>query len=168
VLKAQLRVLHLIFYRLVYNAGLGASSFNVLSNQLSNWLSQISKDFDIGLHYKPGDKISSEELEVALSTQLFNDRITIDGNFGVIGNRVQSQNASNIVGDIDVNFVLTKDGRLRLKAFSHSNVNSWYNSNAFENISPYTQGLGITYKQEFDNFGDLFRRKKKSSSKKSN
>lgn len=141
-------------------AGLGSSSFNVLSNQLSNWLSQISKDFDIGLHYKPGDKISSEELEVALSTQLFNDRITIDGNFGVAGNRVQSQNASNIVGDIDVNFLITRDGRLRLKAFNHSNVNSWYNSNSFEKIAPYTQGVGITYKQEFDNFGDLFRRKK--------
>lgn len=164
----SLLVLGSFSYSASEQSGLGASSFNVLSNQLSNWLSQISKDFDIGLHYKPGDKISSEELEVALSTQLFNDRITIDGNFGVIGNRVQSQNASNIVGDIDVNFVLTKDGRLRLKAFSHSNVNSWYNSNAFENISPYTQGLGITYKQEFDNFGDLFRRKKKSSSKKSN
>lgn len=141
-------------------AGLSSSSLNVLSNQLSNWLSQISKDFDIGLNYKPGDKISNEELEVALSTQLFNDRITIDGNFGVIGNRVQSQNASNIVGDIDVNFLITRDGRFRLKAFNHSNVNSWYNSNSFEKIAPYTQGVGITYKQEFDNFGELFRRKK--------
>lgn len=164
----SLLVLGSFSYSSSEQAGLGASSFNVLSNQLSNWLSQISKDFDIGLHYKPGDKISNEELEVALSTQLFNDRITIDGNFGVSGNRVQSQNASNIVGDIDVNFLITKDGHFRLKAFNHSNVNSWYNTNAFEKIAPYTQGVGITYKQEFDNFGDLFRRKKKSTSNKSN
>jgi len=141
---------------------IGSSSLNLLSNQLSNWLSQISKDFDVGLHYKPGDQISNEELEVALSTQLFNDRITIDGNFGVTGSRVPSQNASNLVGDIDVNFILTKDGRLRLKAFNHSNTNSWYNTNAFENIAPYTQGVGVTYKQEFDNFGELFRNKRKT------
>ncbi|MBS4056357.1 MAG: translocation/assembly module TamB [Bacteroidales bacterium] len=144
------------------NVGIGSSSINVISNQLSSWLSKISKDFDVGLHYKPGDKISNEELEVALSTQLFNDRITIDGNFGVMGNRVPTQNASNIVGDIDVNFLITSDGRLRLKAFNHSNVNSWYNSNSFENIAPYTQGVGISYKQEFDTFESLFKRKKNS------
>lgn len=143
------------------SASLGASSFSVISGQLSSWLSQISKDFDIGLHYKPGDKISDEELEVALSTQLFNDRVTIDGNFGVIGNRQTSNNASSIVGDVDINVLLTSDGRLRMKAFNHSNTSTWFNSSAYDNYSPYTQGVGFSYRQEFDSFGDLFRRKRK-------
>jgi len=143
------------------SASLGASSFSVISGQLSSWLSQISKDFDIGLHYKPGDKISDEELEVALSTQLFNDRVTIDGNFGVIGNRQTTNNASSIVGDVDINVLLTPDGRLRMKAFNHSNTSTWFNSSAYDNYAPYTQGVGFSYRQEFDRFGDLFRRKRK-------
>jgi hypothetical protein len=143
------------------NASIGASSFSFISGQLSNWLSQISKNFDIGLHYKPGDKLSDEELEVALSTQLFNDRVTIDGNFGVIGNRQTNENASNIVGDVDINVLLTPDGRLRMKAFNHSNTSTWFNLRAYEDYSPYTQGVGFSYRQEFDRFGDLFRRKRK-------
>ncbi len=143
------------------SASLGASSISVISNQLSNWLSQISKDFDIGLHYKPGDRISNEELEVALSTQLFNDRVTIDGNFGVVGNRQTTNNASNIVGDVDISVMLTADGRLRMKAFNHSNTSVWFSSRAYENNAPYTQGVGFSYRQEFDRFGDLWRRKRK-------
>ncbi|MDY0085513.1 MAG: translocation/assembly module TamB domain-containing protein [Bacteroidales bacterium] len=142
-------------------ANLGSSYINVISNQLSSWLSQISKDFDVGLHYKPGDELSNEELEVALSTQLFNDRVTIDGNFGMINNTATTQNASNIVGDVDITVKITKDGRLRAKAFNHSNANSYYYYSNFDNYAPYTQGIGLSYRQEFDNFGELFRRKKK-------
>lgn len=148
------------------NANLGSSYINVISNQLSSWLSQISKDFDVGVHYKPGDELSNEELEVALSTQLFNDRVTIDGNFGMINSNSTAQSASNIVGDVDITVKITRDGRLRAKAFNHSNVNSYYYYNNFENYAPYTQGIGLSYRQEFDSFGELFRRKNKKINKK--
>lgn len=157
----SLLVLGSFSYTMGESASLGSSSISVLSNQLSNWLSQISKDFDIGVHYRPGDRLTNEELEVALSTQLFNDRVTIDGNFGVIGNRHHTQNASNIVGDVDINVLLTPDGRLRMKAFNHSNTSTWFNSRAYDNYAPYTQGVGFSYRQEFDRFGDLFRRLRK-------
>ncbi|MGB0423734.1 MAG: translocation/assembly module TamB domain-containing protein, partial [Flavobacteriales bacterium] len=65
------------------NIGIAENSTELLSSQLSNWLSQISNDFDIGVNYRPGDDISNEELAVALSTQLFNDRLRVSGNFGV-------------------------------------------------------------------------------------
>lgn len=148
------------------NTSLSSSYLNVLSNQLSSLLSQISKDFDVGVHYKPGDELSNEELEVALSTQLFDDRVTIDGNFGMINTSNTTQNASNIVGDVDITVKITRDGRLRAKAFNHSNMNSYYYYNTFENYAPYTQGVGLSYRQDFDRFGDLIRRKNKKINKK--
>ncbi|MDZ7741256.1 MAG: translocation/assembly module TamB domain-containing protein [Bacteroidota bacterium] len=134
------------------------SSFSLLSNQLSNWLGQISKDFDIGVNYRPGDEISEEELEVALSTQLFNNRVIIDGNFGVIGD--DRNNASNIVGDVNVEVKLTEDGRIRVRAFNRSNYNSIYDFSTFDDIAPYTQGVGVFYRKEFNSFGELFGKKK--------
>lgn len=135
--------------------GLGNTSFDILTNQLSNWISQISKDFDVGINYRPGDEITQEEVEVALRTQLFNDRVIIDGNIGVM-NAENTENTSNIVGDVNVEVKITKDGRLRFKAFNKSNEYDMLN-----NASPYTQGIGISYFTEFDNFGDLFGRKSK-------
>ncbi len=125
-------------------------------------LSQISNNVDIGLNYRPGDQVSSEEFEVALSTQLFDDRLTIDGNFGMTYDR-SDQSASNIVGDVDIGYKLTEDGRWVLKVFNHSNVNSWYNYNNYDQTSPYTQGVGIAFRKEFNNIRDLFRSKKNNS-----
>ncbi len=136
------------------------STFEMISGQLGSLLSQISNDFDIGFNYRPGDELSSEELEVALSTQLFNERVSIEGNFGMSNKRNVSQNASNIVGDVDVNVKLNNDGSFRMKAFNHSNHSSWLNFGVFDNYSPYTQGIGVSYRQEFDAFNEIFRRKK--------
>ena len=138
--------------------GLTSSYYTVLTNQLSGMLSQISDDFDIGVNYKPGDNVSNEEWEVALSTQLFDDRLVIDGNFGVSYDRSHS-NASNIVGDVDIAYKLTADGRWIMKVFNHSNVNSWYYYNNYDKVSPYTQGIGIAYRKEFNTLKELFTRK---------
>lgn len=135
---------------------LGKTSSEVLSNQMSNWLSQISKKVDIGINYRPGDQITQQEVELALSTQLFDDRVRIESNVGVGGGLANSQtkNSTNIVGDVNVEVKLTEDTRLRV--FNKSNQQDY-----FIHESPYTQGVGVFYRKEFDSFKDLFKRKKK-------
>ncbi len=134
--------------------GMGATTAGVttatefFSNQLSNWLSQMSNDFDIGINYRPGDEVSPEELEVALSTQVFNDRVSINGNVDMTGSQTH---ASNIVGDFDVDIRLNRSGKIRLKAFTRANDQLRYQ------VSPYTQGIGLFYKEEFDSFSELLR-----------
>ena len=141
------------------------AGYSVITNRLSSWLSQISKDFDIGINYTPDDKLTNEELEVALSTQLFDDRLIIEGNFGVIrGNKSDANNVNNIVGDVDLTFRLTK--RLSLKAYNHTNIkNNNYYYYSFENYSDFTQGIGISFSQSFDNLREVFTIHKKNKNK---
>ncbi|MEA1886173.1 MAG: translocation/assembly module TamB domain-containing protein [Bacteroidota bacterium] len=139
------------------NAGasaMGVTTTEMLSNQLSNWLSQISNDFDIGFTYRPGNEISTQELEVALSTQLLNDRVIINGNFDVGGEAggQTSSSTNEIIGDFDVEVKLTE--KIRFKVFNRSNDNLVYET------APYTQGFGLFFRQSFDSISDLFRRKK--------
>ncbi len=136
------------------SSGLGAQSFELLSNQISSWLSQISKDVDIGVNYRPGDSYTSEELEVALSTQLFNNRLSIDGSFGMTGMQEQT-NTNTIVGDVNVELKITRDGRFRVRAFNRTN-----NTDLLDIDAPYTQGVGIFYRKEFDSLSELFRKKR--------
>ncbi len=129
----------------------GATTSDLLSSQLNNMLSNVSQSFDVGINYRPGDVISKEEYAVALSTQLFNDKLSIDGNVGVNNN---NQNANNIVGDVNIDYKLTDDGKVRLKAFNKTNdVTSQVLS-----AGPYTQGVGAFYREEFDTIGELYRR----------
>ncbi len=136
------------------SSGFGAQSFELLSNQISNWLSQISKDVDVGVNYRPGDSYTSEEIEVALSTQLFDDRVSIDGNFGMSGMEEQTS-ANTIVGDVNVEVKITKDGRFRVRAFNRTN-----NTDLLSVDAPYTQGVGVFYRKEFDTLEELFRKKR--------
>ena len=140
------------------------AGYSVITSQLSNWLSQISKDFDIGINYTPHDQVTNEELEVALSTQLFDDRLIIEGNFGVIrGDRSDASNANNIVGDVDLSFRLTN--RLSLKAYNHTNIRSNYYY-SIENYSDFTQGVGISFSQSFDNVREIFHYNNRNKNKK--
>lgn len=134
-----------------------SSSIEVLTDQLSNMLSQIIKDVDIGVKYRTGDAtLTDEELEVALSTNLFNDRVSIDGNVGMY-TQGTTENASNIVGDVVIDVKITPDGRFRVKAFNRSNP---FEMSALP-YSPYKQGIGVYYRYEFDKFSEIFKRKKK-------
>lgn len=130
----------------------GANGLEFLSNQLSRMLSQISKDFDIGVNYRPGQtNITTDQVEVAMSTQLLNDKVLINGNMDVGGKQATS-NTSNIVGEGNVELKLTNNGKLRLKAFNRSNEN--YDAEQ----SQYTQGVGVSYKDNFNSFKELFKR----------
>jgi len=131
-------------------AGLGTvTTSELLSNQLSHWLSQISDEWDIGVNYRPGDEISKDQVEVALSTQLLNDRVSVNGNVGYGGQTADQ--ASNLVGDFNVDVKLNKSGKIRLKAFNESNDKLIYEN------APYTQGVGIFYREEFNSFSELLR-----------
>lgn len=161
----SLLVLGTFSYSNAGNVNLASSGYSILTNQLSGMLSKMSDKFDIGVNYKPGDAVSQQEFEIALSTQLFNDRLSIDGNLGMTYDQSQG-NASNIVGDVDITYKITEDGRWLLKVFNHSNANSWYYYNNYDKISPYTQGVGVAFKKEFNNINELFTRQRSRKNKK--
>lgn len=133
-------------------AGSTASTASELgSNQISNWLSKISNDFDVGFNYRPGNQITNDEVELALSTQMFNDRVSINGNIANNSSqRTNTNNSNGLIGDADVNVKLTNNGKLQLKAYNHSNNNLIYET------SPYTQGVGFTYREDFNDFNELW------------
>ena len=139
-------------------SAMAVTTTEMLSNQLSNWLSQISNDFDIGFVYRPGDKkdINSQEVQVALSTQLLNDKVLFNGNFDVRG--ADNTYGKPITGDFDIEYKLAE--KIRFKVFNR--FNNPYTGKGV----PYTQGFGLLFKQDFNRFSDLLRKKDKSEMKK--
>lgn len=129
----------------------GSTTSDILSNQLSNWLSQISQEWDIGFNYQPGDQVNTNQMELALSTQILNDRVTINGNIGNNAN-VQSNTSNPVVGEIELFVKLNKSGKLQLKAYNRANDDLIYDT------SLYKQGIGLSFSEEFDTLGELFGR----------
>ena len=155
------------FYRTDENGDYGSQAqvagvttlTEMLSNQLSRWVSQYSENVDIGIAYRRGDRekaMTSDEIELALSTQLLNDRVTIsaNGNMDVGGtkNTTSDSKKNNIAGDFNVEVKLNKQGTLKMKAYSHTDEKLLYNNT--ETI----QGVGVSYQESFDTFRELLRK----------
>jgi hypothetical protein len=148
-------------------SAMASTSMEMISNQVSNILSKLASNVDIGLNIRPGSNtITPQEAQLALSTQLFKNKIILNGNFDVRGssssanstNQIASTSSTNqLTGDFDAEVKLTE--KLRIKMFNR--FNDVYNTG----LSPYTQGIGIFYNQDFNKFSDLFRKKPKAEMK---
>lgn len=132
-----------------------SNASEMLSNQISNIFHQLGIPLDLGLNYQPGER-GTDIFDVAVSTQLFNNRVIINGN---IGNDPYAQNNRDVIGNIDVEVKLDNPGNIRLDLFSHAEDQySSYNNNNNSQRS----GIGIVYQKEFNSFKSLLRGKSKA------
>jgi len=131
-------------------SAVAANSSEMLSNRISGWLNSLTEQVDIGVNYRPGSQMSNDELDIALSKQLLNNRLSIDGNFGVNNN--QNTNSTGLIGDVNVEYKLTEDGKLRIKGFNRSNDNTQITTSG----GPFTQGAGVAYRREFETWKELY------------
>lgn len=129
------------------NEGLTANTTEVLSNQLSRWVSQIDDRIDLGVNYQSGGVYEEQQIEVALSTQLFNDRVALNGNLGV---PIGQEHTSTIVGDVEVEVLLSQDGQFRARAFNRSTQ-----FDPLVSQYQYRQGVGVVFGTAFNSMNEL-------------
>ena len=127
------------------NNELTSVASSTISSQLSSILGQLSDNWRISpnLRSNKGD-FSDVEVDLALSSQLLNNRLIFNGNFGYRDNTYNTRN-SNFIGDFDLEYLLNSKGSIRLKAYNHFNDQNYYVRNAMT-----TQGVGVVFKHDFD------------------
>jgi len=140
------------------------SAMDILSGQLSNLLSSIDPNLELGLNYQAAQQgnLTPEQLELALSYKLWDERIIINTDVGIGSNSQPTitNNTKQFIGDVDIEVKLNKKGNLRLKAFNQTNRNEFFDK------GPYTQGVGIFFKKDFTSL--LPKKKKKKNDKNKN
>ena len=137
------------------NMGATASAttgFELLSNQLSNWLS--SDDYNIILRYRPKSELTSDEIDIGFSKSLINDRllVEVEGNYLVDNKMAQSSNMSSFMGEAYITWLIDRAGNLKMRGFTQT-IDRFD-----ENQGLQETGVGIYYKEDFNNWKDLKRR----------
>ena len=132
---------------------LATTGTELLSNQLSNWLSQTTDLFDLGFKWVPGtgDSLSYQQVELAVSKKFLDDRVIVNGNVGT----PPEQSQTNIIGDLDIEYYFFGDGRLKLRVFNRAK-----DYDPLSESLGYEQGFGIFFKKQFNSFKELFKSKK--------
>ena len=142
------------------NTLLSSTISGQINQMLSNVIGQDSK-WNFGTGLSTGEKGWDDlDVEGILSGRLLDDRLLINGNFGYRDNALT--NKSNFIGDFDVKWRLTKNGKTFIKAYNQTN------DRYFTKTTLNTQGIGITYQRDFDSWKALFRKKMKEEKEKKN
>ena len=131
-----------------------AVASSAISSQISSLMNSFTDKVQLGTNIRTSqDGIEDTEVEMLLSSQLLNNRLIFNGNFGYKNNATQ-KNA--FIGEFDLEYLLTPSGDIRLKAYNHANDMYMFLKQALT-----TQGVGIMYKKDFTRFSDIFRRRKR-------
>ena len=152
----------------ISDLSLSAISTQTLTNNLFQKASGVfesifSGDEDklkLGLDYLQGDRNAEataqtrDRLGLTLVTQV-SERLLINGKLGVPFGGVEE---TIIVGDVTIEFLLSKDGALRARVFNRENEFQYFGDEL-----GYTQGIGLSYRVGFDDFKSLIKKIVKKS-----
>lgn len=133
-------------------ASLSATTgFELLSNQLSNWLS--GDNYNIVLRYRPRTELTGDEVDFGFSKALFNNRLLVELEGGYLSDASMqaTENASNFVGEVFVTYLIDPDGSFRFRGFSQT-IDRYG-----ENQGMQEHGVGLYYSESFNTFGELGR-----------
>lgn len=158
------------------SGSLVSSVSELFSNQLSYWMSQVDNNLEIDLDLSSMDQESFNAFQLRLSYTFMNGRlrVTRDGTFGnsgatnsTTGNTGANSSAnqgsfSSVIGDWTVDYLLTADGKFKVKMYSRANVNP-INTN-LNSQNAITTGVSLLYTQSFNELKDLWKHNKAKSS----
>jgi hypothetical protein len=132
----------------------GSSLSELLSNQLSYWVSQaIDENLEIDMNLNTMNQDALNSLQLRLSYSMFDGRLRVTG----------QSDSRTMLGDWTVEYMLSKDGKLKIKMFNRSNQNVIINDMSNNNM---ITGVSLIHSQNFNTLKELFtfRKKKKKQS----
>ncbi len=136
---------------------LTSSVSELLTNQLSHWISQVDENLqvDMNLNGLTADALNTFQMRISYSMLNGRMQITRSGGFTSVANQTS---ATAVIGDWTVEYMITKDAKFRLKAYYKSITNTF---NINQNNAG-ASGTGVSYTHSFNSFRELIPRIRKA------
>lgn len=117
---------------------------------------ELNFDVESSDDYSKGERESRTDLNVGLSKRMLNDRliVTVGSNFELEGPQNSNRQASNIAGNVLLNYRLSEDGRYMLKAYRKNQYQGVIDGYVVET------GVGFTITMDYNKFKEIFESRK--------
>jgi hypothetical protein len=152
--------------------GLYSSVSEMFSNQLSYWLTQVDQNLEINFDLGNFDQEAFNTFQLRLSYSFLNGRLRVTRD-GAFNNQYNRSDVTNMLGDWTVDYLLTPDGKFKVKMYNRTNVNQLSNSLSIGQTA-ITTGFSLMNTQSFNTWKELLtaarerRRKEKELKPKEN
>lgn len=129
----------------------------LLSNQLSQLVAQLDENLEVDFDLRDLNDEAFNTMRLRLSYTFLEGRLRVTREGGLSN----IQTVSSAVGDWTAEYLLTPDGRYKVKIYYRSNYD--YTAGAISQTGTFTtQGASITQTSSFNSFGELFKKVEKS------
>lgn len=127
----------------------------LLSNQLSAWLSEVNQNLEVGVNLAGFNQQSLDNFQLRLSYTALDGRLRVTRN-GAFTNTASQATAASLAGDWTLEYNLTRDGKLRAKVFHRTNQTLANAGIGLGNqYSTTSQGASILHTQSFSSLREL-------------
>ncbi|HTH54696.1 MAG TPA: translocation/assembly module TamB domain-containing protein, partial [Cyclobacteriaceae bacterium] len=130
-----------------------SSVSELFSNQLSYWLTQVDQNLEVNFDLGNFDQEAFNTFQLRLSYSFLNGRLRVTRD-GAFNNNYTRSEVSNMLGDWTVDYLLTPDGKFKVKMYSRNNINQLL-SNSIGSQSAVTTGFSLMNTQNFNHWSDL-------------
>jgi hypothetical protein len=137
------------------------SASNLLSSLLNELAGGFGKRVDLSLNVNSnqsyntsGQAVNQTALQVGVSKNFFGDRVKVSvGSDFQLSGASQGPNASNIAGNVKIDYTLTPDGKYIIRVYSANQYNTVVEGQVVET------GVSFIITLDFDSFNELFQKK---------
>ena len=149
-----------------FNVGgsIGKSVSEFISNQISYWVTQFDENLIIDVDLGSMDKEAFNTFQFRMSYSFLEGRLRITRNGGFT-NQDNSADVVSVLGDWSVEYLLTPDGKYRVKIYNKTNYNTL--NPQLQNTAT-TAGFSLMHTQSFDEWRELFGKARKKAMEKRN
>lgn len=131
-----------------------SSVSELFSNQLSYWLTQVDQNLEVNFDLGNFDQEAFNTFQLRLSYSFLGGRLRVTRD-GAFNNNYTRSEVSNMLGDWTVDYLLTPDGKFKVKMYSRNNINQLLNSSTIGSQAAVTTGFSLMNTQNFNHWREL-------------
>lgn len=125
----------------------------LLSSQLNNFIAQVDRNLEVDLDLANLDQNALETFQLRVAYTFLDGRLRVSRDGGFTDMRGNAD-FNSIAGDWQAEYMITEDGRYRMRIYNRNNFNTFTSLSLSPNVATY--GVSVSQNIQFNTFGELW------------
>lgn len=125
----------------------------LLSSQLNSFIAQVDQNLEVDLDLANLNQNALETFQLRVAYTFLDGRLRVSRDGGFTDMRGNAD-FNSIAGDWQAEYMITEDGRYRMRIYNRNNFNAFTSLSLTRNVATY--GVSVSQNIQFNSFGELW------------
>ena len=125
----------------------------LLSSQLNSFIAQVDQNLEVDIDLANLDQNTLETFQLRVAYTFLDGRLRVSRDGGLTDLQGNAD-LNSIAGDWQAEYLLTEDGRYRMRIYNRNNFNTFTSLSLARNVATY--GVSVSQNLSFNSFGEIW------------